>query len=51
MDKDQKNISPQSRLMIRIMIALIVMFIIGIIIRWEFVAKEVTDAVNNLFFR
>lgn len=32
-----------------IMIAIIIMFIIGIIIRWDYIKKEVTDTVQHMF--
>lgn len=37
----------QSRTTIFIMILLVVMFITGIIIRWDYIAKEVSSSVDH----
>lgn len=32
-----------------IMVAVIVLFLIGIIIRWDYIKKEVTDTMQHMF--
>ncbi len=44
MNKNQKR-------NIKMMAALIALFIIGIAIRWEYISKEITEAIDALFNR
>lgn len=46
--KEQKKV-PQHKPTIYIMAAIILMFIVGIFTRWDYIEKEVTDTFRRLF--
>lgn len=45
--EDYKGQTKESRRMIVIMILLVIMFVIGIFIRWDYIKGEVKEGVNR----
>ena len=48
-DNPAPESAPRNKQNIIVMIAVIVMFLIGIIFRWDFVKKEMSETFRNLF--
>lgn len=46
MSQKEERIAP-NKMNIRLMIALIIMLLIGIIVRWAYIRKELSDTVNR----
>lgn len=40
---------PHNRTTVTVMVVMIALFMIGIIVRWEYVSQEVSGSFNNLF--
>lgn len=40
---------PHNKTTVTVMVVMIVLFIIGIIVRWEYVSREASGSFNNLF--